>query len=178
MKYTMCLIFGMLALGLVAVRRPDAPPAKRLAAPLRSGCGFKAPYRVVLKALSTPVVGKELELELSVANGPVAGLCRSWIQCAPGLIEGGPLEWTQTLGVHQSATYRTRVKALSSRPIELTGKMCQVTQDLWARLPGESYLTLYPFELDGHALRVNWTPPKPTLISFSDGDTGLVIRMP
>ena len=148
------------------------PPVPRLPA-RRSACAKLVPVDISVKALATPVVGKELDLEISAQNRGLNGPFECRLRVPDGALEplDGPLLWVRALAPNQPETWTTRVKVVSAAPIAITAKarpvVCPPTMG-----NAEGYLTLYPFEVNGGALRPTWNettlqplsgPPQPTV---------------
>jgi len=154
----------------------------------RSQCSLcPVPWRVNLRAKSTPLVGEELHLELIGQAGPKAGRFRTAIDPKNGGLEpvAGSLSWIDDLPEGGTMTRDVTVKVVTGRPIRVTARIQRLDASGVEGFPSEQYLTLYPFNRQNGTITTEWDPqtlrpldePAQSTVTFSDGERGVLIKI-
>lgn len=175
-----CLISTSAAAGTPSI--PATPAHQRIAAGATPAtgkqCGIKSPVKVAVRALSTPLVGQDLTLRVTVANGADAGPVRTWLRLPPGLDAAANPEWTDTLAHGGAAVHELTVRVNSGVPLPITAKA-----EAAGQLIAEGYTTLYPLEVTPAGVRAFWSATnlralddQPRVIQLENGDRAEIIR--
>lgn len=162
----------------------EPPVASRAGGLLRTRCGLQSRLVVTLRALSTPLVGRDLELEVSVADGLPDGVVHIWLRLPGGLDATAGTSWTEFMTRGQTVRHRVTVRVNSGAPLPVTAKAASLEPAHAGQFPGESHVTLYPLELAPGGVRVHWSAttlralaePEPAMVTLRGGDRAVVIR--
>lgn len=138
----------------------------------------------MVRALSTPLVGRDLELEITISNGLADGAVHSWLRLPPGLDAAAEPSWTDIMTLGASVRHRATVRVNSGAPLPVTAKAASLDSADQLRPPGEGYVTLYPLEITPAGVRARWNAttlraladPGPPVIRLRGGDRAAVIR--
>jgi len=165
--------------GRMIARRPE-PRIRtfRLTRALEhSSCGFAPRVKIRLALKGTPIVGRELPLEVVVTNNHKPGGILSWIVDPSGALEpvDGPLEWTDSVESGQTITHLTSVRVLASEPFSLIGKSRMADSPRWGSLDPETALRVYPYAIRNGAIVARWSESSGSIQGLS---TSQVIPLP
>lgn len=147
-------------------------------------CGLKSVLKVSVRALSTPLVDRDLELEITVANGGADDTVRSWIRLPAGVDATAQPEWTEFLAHGQVVTHRATVRIAGGGPFALTAKAAFTAPGAEQLPPGEGYTTLYPLSVTPAGVRAYWSAktllplsaPQPEVVTLKRGDRVTLIH--
>ena len=147
-------------------------------------CGLLSALAVSVRALSTPLVGQDLVLEVTTGNGRAAGAVRSSVRLPTGLDAAADAAWVDVMTQGQIVRHRVTVRVTSGAPLALTAKAASLDPAAAAEPPGEGYLTLYPLELTPGGVQAHWSATTlralddlgPPAITMRTGDRAVIIH--